>query len=170
MVNANKIENRAVDAGHSNRQRRGNCLRPEEGDRVVVSDRSGLKTGQPVQPQVVDAKQYQGNDSSKARSHATLFDSQSLLHRCLCLALAVIGITALTQMPVDLFPPINLPEVIVATFYNGMPPGDIETDITNPLERFFTLASGSTTRSRAPCWASASSKSISSREPTPTRM
>jgi multidrug efflux pump subunit AcrB len=43
-------------------------------------------------------------------------------------------------MPVDLFPPINLPEVIVATFYNGMPPIDIETDITNPLERFFTLA------------------------------
>jgi multidrug efflux pump subunit AcrB len=43
-------------------------------------------------------------------------------------------------MPVDLFPPINLPEVIVATFYNGMPPIDIETDITNPLERFFTMA------------------------------
>jgi multidrug efflux pump subunit AcrB len=45
-------------------------------------------------------------------------------------------------MPVDLFPTINLPEVVVATFYSGMPPEDIETDITNPLERFFTLASG----------------------------
>ena len=33
-------------------------------------------------------------------------------------------------------------EVVVATFYSGMPPQDIETDITNPLERFFTLASG----------------------------
>ncbi len=60
----------------------------------------------------------------------------------LCLALAVIGINALSRMPVDLFPPINLPEVVVATFYNGMPPGDIEVDITNPLERFFTQASG----------------------------
>ena len=30
----------------------------------------------------------------------------------------------------------------MATFYSGMPPQDIETDITNPLERFFTLASG----------------------------
>jgi multidrug efflux pump subunit AcrB len=59
-----------------------------------------------------------------------------------CLALAVIGINALSRMPVDLFPPINLPEVVVATFYNGMPPGDIEVDITNPLERFFTQASG----------------------------
>jgi multidrug efflux pump subunit AcrB len=58
-----------------------------------------------------------------------------------CLALAVLAITSYTKMPVDLFPPINLPEVIVATFYNGMPPIDIETDITNPLERFFTLAS-----------------------------
>ena len=31
---------------------------------------------------------------------------------------------------------------MVATFYSGMPPQDIEIDITNPLERFFTLASG----------------------------
>ena len=59
-----------------------------------------------------------------------------------CLALAVVGVNALSRMPVDLFPPINLPEVVVATFYNGMPPGDIEVDITNPLERFFTQASG----------------------------
>jgi len=59
-----------------------------------------------------------------------------------CLALAVIGISSFVRMPVDLFPAINMPEVIVATFYSGMPPEDIETDITNPLERFFTLASG----------------------------
>jgi multidrug efflux pump subunit AcrB len=60
----------------------------------------------------------------------------------ICLALVVIGVTSLARMPVDLFPPINLPEVVVATFYSGMPPQDIETDITDPLERFFTLASG----------------------------
>lgn len=54
----------------------------------------------------------------------------------------VIGITSFARMPVDLFPAINLPEVVVATFYSGMPPQDVETDITNPLERFFTLASG----------------------------
>ncbi len=59
-----------------------------------------------------------------------------------CLALLVIGVTSLVRMPVDLFPSINLPEVVVATFYSGMPPQDIEIDITNPLERFFTLASG----------------------------
>jgi hydrophobic/amphiphilic exporter-1 (mainly G- bacteria), HAE1 family len=60
----------------------------------------------------------------------------------LCLALLVIGVTSLARMPIDLFPPINLPEAVVATFYSGMPPEDIEFDITDPLERFFTLGSG----------------------------
>src|ERR1035437_9064673 len=59
-----------------------------------------------------------------------------------CLLLTVIGVTSLARMPIDLFPTINLPEVVVATFYSGMPPEDIETDITDPLERFFTLAAG----------------------------
>src|SRR6202795_5348511 len=59
-----------------------------------------------------------------------------------CLVLTVIGVTSLARMPVDLFPTINLPEVVVATFYSGLPPEDVETDITDRLERFFTLASG----------------------------
>ncbi len=60
----------------------------------------------------------------------------------ICLTLLLLGVLSVTQMPVDLFPPINIPVVVVATFYSGMPPEDIETDITNPLERFFTMASG----------------------------
>ena len=59
-----------------------------------------------------------------------------------CLILAVVGVSSLVRMPVDLFPPINIPEVVVATFYNGMPPEDIETEITGRFERFFTLGSG----------------------------
>src|SRR6202453_145383 len=59
-----------------------------------------------------------------------------------CLAIAVIGGSSLARMPVDLFPPINIPQVVVATFFSCMPPEDIEIDITTPLERFFTLASG----------------------------
>jgi HAE1 family hydrophobic/amphiphilic exporter-1 len=59
-----------------------------------------------------------------------------------CLAVCIIGVTSLARMPVDLFPVINLPEAVVATFYSGMPPSDIEVDITNPLERFFTLGAG----------------------------
>ncbi len=37
---------------------------------------------------------------------------------------------------------MNIPVVVVATFYAGMPPEQIEGDITYHLERFFTLASG----------------------------
>src|SRR5579863_1925140 len=59
-----------------------------------------------------------------------------------CVVLLIIGATSLVRMPVDLFPPIQIPVVAVATFYSGMPPEDIETDITNRFERFFTLASG----------------------------
>jgi hypothetical protein len=33
-----------------------------EGDRVVVSDRSALKPGMDVKPQVVQLEQYQGGD------------------------------------------------------------------------------------------------------------
>jgi multidrug efflux pump subunit AcrB len=60
----------------------------------------------------------------------------------ICLVVSILGIVGVAGMPVDLFPPINLPQVVVATFYSGMPPQDIETDITSPLERFFTLANG----------------------------
>ena len=52
-----------------------------------------------------------------------------------CLVLLVIGITSLLRMAVDLFASINLPEVAVATVYSRMPPQDIETDITDQLER-----------------------------------
>jgi multidrug efflux pump subunit AcrB len=41
-----------------------------------------------------------------------------------------------------------MPVVVVATFYNGMPPQQIEADITNTFERFFTLAPTSITASR----------------------
>ena len=60
----------------------------------------------------------------------------------LCLFVCVLGITSIVQMPVDMFPPINIPVVLVATFYNGMPPEQIEADITDTFERFFTLGSG----------------------------
>src|SRR5689334_3857460 len=59
-----------------------------------------------------------------------------------CLIVIVIGLTSVARMPVDLFPTINIPQVVVATFYSGMPPEQIETDITGRFERFFTLGSG----------------------------
>src|SRR5437660_2237093 len=60
----------------------------------------------------------------------------------ICLIICVVGVTTLVRMPVDLFPQIRIPVVVVATFFSGMPPEQIETDITGRFERFFTLASG----------------------------
>jgi HAE1 family hydrophobic/amphiphilic exporter-1 len=60
----------------------------------------------------------------------------------ICMMIAVVGSVTVARMPVDLFPEINIPVVVVATFYNGMPPEQIEAHITNPFERFFTLGSG----------------------------
>src|SRR5579871_1025775 len=59
----------------------------------------------------------------------------------LCLAIVVVGVTTVARMPVDLFPQIQIPVVVVATFYSGMPPQQIEADITDTFERFFTLGS-----------------------------
>jgi len=60
----------------------------------------------------------------------------------LCLMVMILGTVSVSDMPIDMFPPINLPVVAVATFYSGMPPQQIETNITYHLERQFTLASG----------------------------
>src|SRR5664280_1779831 len=57
----------------------------------------------------------------------------------LCLMVSLVGVVNTVRMPVDLFPKIEMPVVVVATFYNGMPPEQIEADITNTFERFFTL-------------------------------
>src|SRR6201986_3156276 len=59
----------------------------------------------------------------------------------MCLVILLIGVVNIASMPVDLFPNIDMPVVVVATFYNGMPPQQIEAHITNTFERFFTLAS-----------------------------
>ncbi|HEY2484519.1 MAG TPA: efflux RND transporter permease subunit [Candidatus Binataceae bacterium] len=58
------------------------------------------------------------------------------------LIVTILGVTAYTRMPVDVFPNLKIPAVVVATFYPGMPPLDMERDITTRYERFFTLGSG----------------------------
>jgi multidrug efflux pump subunit AcrB len=60
----------------------------------------------------------------------------------ICLIIGVVGVSSIARMPVDMFPAMNIPVVVVATFYSGMPPQQIETDITSRFERFFKLGSG----------------------------
>ena len=59
-----------------------------------------------------------------------------------CLVVVVLGATSLSRLPIDMFPPINMPVVVVATFFSGMPAQQVETSITGRFERFFTLATG----------------------------
>jgi multidrug efflux pump subunit AcrB len=53
----------------------------------------------------------------------------------------LLGLIAFARMPVDVFPDLKIPAVVVATFYSGMPPLEMERDITTRFERFFTLGS-----------------------------
>src|SRR5690606_3214007 len=58
----------------------------------------------------------------------------------ICLIISIVGGVTVARMPVDLFPPIPIPVVVVTTFYSGMPPEQVESSITTRYERFFTLA------------------------------
>lgn len=56
--------------------------------------------------------------------------------------LLLLGGLSLFRMPVDMFPALDLTVVGIATFYPGMPPEQVEKNITERQERFFTLAPG----------------------------
>ncbi len=72
--------------------------------------------------------------------------SFSIRNPYLILVCAVIlilaGSVTLLRMPVDMFPALNQTVVAIATFYPGMPPEQVEKNITERQERFFTLAPG----------------------------
>jgi len=56
------------------------------------------------------------------------------------LVVCLLGGATLTRMPVDMFPAMDLTAVVVATLYPGMPAEQVEKNITERQERFFTLA------------------------------
>ncbi len=60
----------------------------------------------------------------------------------MCLIIVVVGVTTVCAHAGGSVSPIQIPVVVVATFYSGMPPEQIEANITDPFERFFTLGSG----------------------------
>src|SRR6266852_3367915 len=60
----------------------------------------------------------------------------------LSLMIIVLGAVAVSRLPVDLFPEINIPVIRVATFYTGAGPADIEKSITEPVERAVAASPG----------------------------
>ncbi len=57
----------------------------------------------------------------------------------LCLMVSLVGVVTVVRMPVDLFPKIDMPVVVVATFYNGMPPSRSKPTLQIPSSDSFTL-------------------------------
>ncbi|HNX66461.1 MAG TPA: efflux RND transporter permease subunit [Bacteroidales bacterium] len=56
-------------------------------------------------------------------------------------AMMVIGVYSLTQLPIDLYPEIELPFLSVYTTYPGASASDIETNVTRPVENALSSVS-----------------------------
>ena len=60
----------------------------------------------------------------------------------IAIIVAILGSVSLTKTPVDVFPDLHIPAVLVAIGYRGMPAKDMESTITTELERQFMQADG----------------------------
>ena len=60
----------------------------------------------------------------------------------MALCLIVLGVMGLTRLGTDLFPDVTFPVVMVTTLYKGAGPGEIETQVTKPLEDSIAGISG----------------------------
>ena len=117
----------------------------QENETVIFGGLGQYRPGEIVSPKLVVPSSMHRPELAAWNRRVTM-PSFAVRHPYLiivfCLFVVVLGLTSLARMPVDMFPPINIPVVLVATFYSGMPPQQIEADITDTFERFFTLASG----------------------------
>ncbi len=53
----------------------------------------------------------------------------------LAIAVIVLGATSVNKLPIDVFPSISMPVVVVGTLFPGASPADIEKAITYPIEK-----------------------------------
>src|SRR5437588_5624010 len=60
----------------------------------------------------------------------------------LAFLILVLGLVAVTNIPVDILPVFKAPAVQVMTYYSGMPTGSVEKTITNRIERWTNQATG----------------------------
>src|SRR5579863_6896242 len=58
------------------------------------------------------------------------------------LTIIVLGVLAILRIPIDILPVFKSPAVQALTFYGGMPPNEMEKDITNRMERWTGQANG----------------------------
>jgi len=53
----------------------------------------------------------------------------------LAIAVVVLGATSVNKLPIDVFPNITMPVVVVGTLFPGASPADVERAITYPIEK-----------------------------------
>ncbi len=58
------------------------------------------------------------------------------------LVFILFGLLAFTKMPIDLFPSVNIPYVLVTTVYPGAGPSEVESQVTNIIEDEVSTISG----------------------------
>ena len=56
------------------------------------------------------------------------------------LAVFVLGLVSLAQLPIDMLPDIQIPSISAVTYYNGASPLDMEQSVTVPIERAVSSA------------------------------
>src|SRR5919106_644626 len=59
----------------------------------------------------------------------------------ICLIVVILGTVSYEKMKVDIFPDINIPVILVSTFYRGLSPSEMEGAITLRFEQQFLQAS-----------------------------
>lgn len=58
------------------------------------------------------------------------------------LMVVILGILSLTRIPIDLYPPIEIPTVAVTTSYSGVGPKEMENLVTKPIEQAVATVAG----------------------------
>ncbi|MFY0544994.1 efflux RND transporter permease subunit [Brevibacillus sp. H7] len=58
------------------------------------------------------------------------------------LIVIILGIISLTRIPIDLYPPIEIPTVAVSTGYSGVGPEEMENLVTRPIEQAVATVAG----------------------------
>ncbi len=67
---------------------------------------------------------------------------QPVFTTMLMVALVVVGVLAYTSMPLDFFPEVSYPAMAIITVYPGASPGEVQEQVTRPIEEAMMTAPG----------------------------
>ncbi len=112
----NRVELRKIQSGLQTANQVEVKSGLNEGDLVVIGGRSALQAGVEVKPKVTVMAESKQNRRPELPQHVKFAIRNPYFIVVVCLIIAVVGVTSLARMPVDMFPAMNIPVVVVATF------------------------------------------------------